>query len=46
MQGIFQSKKLPEEQVRQYIKTENEINENLKNNLYKYVRNDITEKVI
>ena len=46
MQGIFQSKKLTEEQVRQYIKTENEINENLKNNLYKYVRNDITEKVI
>ena len=46
MQVIFQSKKLTEEQVRQYIKTENEINENLKNNLYKYVRNDITEKVI
>ena len=46
MQGIFDSKELTEEQVKQYIKTENELNKNLKNNLYKYVRNDIAEKVI
>ena len=46
MQGIFDSKELTEEQVKQYIKIENELNKNLKNNLYKYVRNDIAEKVI
>ena len=46
MQGIFETKKLSEEQIKQYIRTQNEINKNLKNNLSKYVRNDIIEKVI
>ena len=46
MQDILGTKKLIEEQKQQYIRTENEINKNLKNNLYKYARNDIIEKVI
>ena len=46
IQGIFETKNLTKEQKQQYIRTENEMNKNLKNNLYKYARKDIIEKVI
>ena len=46
MQGIFESKSLTKEQIRQYIRTKNEINKNLKDKKIKYRRNDIAEKII
>ena len=32
--------------VKQYVRSRNEINRNLKNSLYKYSRSDITEQII
>ena len=46
IQGIFETKKLTKEQKKQYVKTKNEINKDLKNSKYTYGRNDIAEKVI
>ena len=46
MQGIFETKNLTKEQKKQYIRSKNEINKDLKNNYYKYSRRDITEQVI
>ena len=44
MQGIFETKKLTKEK-KQYIRSKNDINKNLKNNHYKYTRSDITEEI-
>ena len=46
IQGIFETKKVAKEQKRQYVKTKNEINKDIKNSKYTYVRNDIAGKVI
>ena len=48
MIGIFGTKNLTKEQRKQYIRSRNEINKNLKNGYpcYKYSRSDITEKII
>ena len=46
--GIFESKSLTKEQKQKHIRSKNEINKKLKNDLphYKYARNDVMEKVI
>ena len=48
MIGLFGTKDLTKEQRKQYIRSRNEINKNLKNRYpcYKYSRSDITEKMI
>ena len=46
MKGIFESKNLTKEQKKQYVRSRNEINKNLKGKKSKYCRNDIAEKVI
>ena len=46
IQGIFETKNLTKEKKKQYIRSKNEINKDLKNNHYKYSRSDITEQVI
>ena len=46
MQDIFENKNLTEEQKQMDIRTKNEINKNLKNSQYTYVRNDTIEKII
>ena len=48
MIGIFGTKNLTKEERKQYIRSRNEINKNLKNGYpcYKYSRSDITEKMI
>ena len=42
MCGIFVIKNLTEKQGKQYVRSKNEIDKNLKNNLFKYSRSDIT----
>ena len=43
---IFVIKNLTEKQGKQYVRSKNEIDKNLKNNLFKYSRSDITEQII
>ena len=44
--GIFETKNFTEDQNKQYVRSKNEINKNLKNSLYKYSRSDMTEQII
>ena len=46
IQGIFETKKLTKEQKKQYVRSRNDVNKDLKNSQYTYTRNDIIEKVI
>ena len=46
MCGIFEINNFTEDKKKQYVRSKNEINKNLKNNLYIYSRSDITEQMI
>ena len=46
IQGIFETKKLTKEQKKEYVRSRNQTNKDLKNSQYTYAKNDIAEKVI
>ena len=46
MCDIFETKNLTKAQKRQYVGSKDKIIKNLKNNVYKYSRSDITEQIV